>query len=420
MASNDPGSATTLPNDPDDHAGGVIPGLEEPDPTAATIEVDPLSAAIGQVSLAAYMSRWAKGVRSGNSSVLPVLGGLVVIVLIFQLQKSQNRENWSRRVGARRSAPRALSDGLEGSRIGKLVEVVRVCAYSRPDSLDWTGWVEVKRTDGTHVLIRTIERPLPRNGGKVRFVVCPLCQKPRRGLYGGRVNRTRTNSVLLTSWECRECIGLRYASEGVVHFACGPLPLCSKGSFLLSEKTPRVQSCWPYVFANPLDVKSKLGRKKEVTGMKMFEVQCRFQDRNEKQVESTVKLEASSLPGAVANASRQFVEGLDRKQRFGMNKDGLEIKAKSSGLEPRSLHKNRRKPPLAENSPGPSRYFFCGASRVSDWTIQFKHVRPSPGASHSDTRRIKNEDTWPLQSVIDYNHKSARNPRSSNTMLSRR
>jgi len=65
--------------------------------------------------------------------------------------------------------------------------------------------------------------------------------------------------------------------------------------------------------------------------MKTFEVQFRFQDRKEQQVESTVKLEASSLPGAVAKASRQFVKGLDRKQRFDMNKNGLEIKAKSSG-----------------------------------------------------------------------------------------
>jgi hypothetical protein len=65
--------------------------------------------------------------------------------------------------------------------------------------------------------------------------------------------------------------------------------------------------------------------------MKTFEVQFSFQDRKEQQVESTVKLEASSLPGAVAKASRQFVKGLDRKQRFDMNKNGLEIKAKFSG-----------------------------------------------------------------------------------------
>jgi len=65
--------------------------------------------------------------------------------------------------------------------------------------------------------------------------------------------------------------------------------------------------------------------------MKTFEVQFRYRDRNEAELESTVKLDASSLPGAVAKAARQFVKGLDRKQRFDMNKNGLEIAAKSAG-----------------------------------------------------------------------------------------
>jgi hypothetical protein len=65
--------------------------------------------------------------------------------------------------------------------------------------------------------------------------------------------------------------------------------------------------------------------------MKTFEVQFRFRDRNEATVESTVKVDASSLPGAVAKAAREFVKGLDRKQRFDMNKNGLEIKATSAG-----------------------------------------------------------------------------------------
>jgi len=65
--------------------------------------------------------------------------------------------------------------------------------------------------------------------------------------------------------------------------------------------------------------------------MKTFEVQFRYRDRNEAELESTVKLDASSLPGAVAKAARQFVKGLDRKQRFDMNKNGLEITAKSVG-----------------------------------------------------------------------------------------
>jgi hypothetical protein len=68
--------------------------------------------------------------------------------------------------------------------------------------------------------------------------------------------------------------------------------------------------------------------------MKSFEVKFRFQDRNEETVTSSVKVDASSLPGGVAKATREFVKGLDRKQRFDMNKSGLEILAKpSTGAE---------------------------------------------------------------------------------------
>ena len=62
--------------------------------------------------------------------------------------------------------------------------------------------------------------------------------------------------------------------------------------------------------------------------MKTFSVQLRYQDRSEGTVESTVSVDASSLPGAVAKAAREFVKGLDRKQKFDMNKSGLEITAK--------------------------------------------------------------------------------------------
>jgi hypothetical protein len=65
--------------------------------------------------------------------------------------------------------------------------------------------------------------------------------------------------------------------------------------------------------------------------MKSFEVQFRYQDRTAGTVESTVKVDASSLPGAVGKAVREFVKGLDRKQKFDMNKNGLEIAAKSLG-----------------------------------------------------------------------------------------
>jgi D-xylose transport system permease protein len=39
-------------------------------------------------SLPEYMRAWAKRIRGGETGLLPVLGGLVVIVIVFQSQKS--------------------------------------------------------------------------------------------------------------------------------------------------------------------------------------------------------------------------------------------------------------------------------------------------------------------------------------------
>jgi hypothetical protein len=71
--------------------------------------------------------------------------------------------------------------------------------------------------------------------------------------------------------------------------------------------------------------------------MKSFEVHFRYRDRNEETVQSKLKVEASSLPGGIAKATREFVKSLDRKQRFDMNKNGLEITAHNLGAaEPQS------------------------------------------------------------------------------------
>ena len=80
--------------------------------------------------------------------------------------------------------------------------------------------------------------------------------------------------------------------------------------------------------------------------MKTFEVSFRYQDRNNGPERSTVKQDASSLPGAIAKATRQFVKGLDRKKRFDMNKNGLEIKAVCVGTE-------KEPPTVADNTTTP-------------------------------------------------------------------
>src|ERR1700731_3963276 len=40
------------------------------------------------------------------------------------------------------------------------------------------GLVEIRRQDGTSNLIRVVSRPLPRNGGSARLLICPYCQIP--------------------------------------------------------------------------------------------------------------------------------------------------------------------------------------------------------------------------------------------------
>src|SRR6516165_803582 len=91
-------------------------------------------------------------------------------------------------------------------------EAVRVSAYSGPPSQ--FGWAEVKRSDGTRDRIRTLLRPLPRNGGKARLLICPFCKTPCRGLYGWELGGQHTSRVIGSNWGCRKCNLLRYASEG--------------------------------------------------------------------------------------------------------------------------------------------------------------------------------------------------------------
>ena len=101
-------------------------------------------------------------------------------------------------------------------------EVVRVFAYSEPPRefpVNWTGWVEIKRPDGTRDLIRTLSRPLPRNRGKARLLICPYCQTSRRGLYGWEPSGRFTNSVVRSTWGVPEmqratlCVGRRGAPD---------------------------------------------------------------------------------------------------------------------------------------------------------------------------------------------------------------
>ncbi len=66
--------------------------------------------------------------------------------------------------------------------------------------------------------------------------------------------------------------------------------------------------------------------------MNTYNVTLRYEDRQKGSEGRTIKIDASSIAGAIGKATREFVKSLDRKQRFDMNK-GLKIEAVRSTSE---------------------------------------------------------------------------------------
>jgi hypothetical protein len=60
--------------------------------------------------------------------------------------------------------------------------------------------------------------------------------------------------------------------------------------------------------------------------LKTYNVTLKYEDRKVGSEGWTIKVDASSIAGAIGKATREFVKSLDRKQRFDMNK-GLKIEA---------------------------------------------------------------------------------------------
>jgi hypothetical protein len=131
-------------------------------------------------------------------------------------------------------------------------EAVRIAPYYEAAGPDWTGAFEIKRHDGTRDFIRTLLRTLPRSRGRVRLLICPYCSIPRRGLYGWEPGGRFTNSVVRSTWGCRKCNLLRYASEGgaLVHHDRGALASLFE-SFCGPICSDRPEPWLPYVFTSP-------------------------------------------------------------------------------------------------------------------------------------------------------------------------
>ncbi len=128
-------------------------------------------------------------------------------------------------------------------RWGGLKEVVRLATpYTGSDWLN-SGWVELKRGDGSKVSIR-----LSHTANKT-MLICNSCQKPRCALYGWEINEGAHN-VNPAGWPCKACAGLSYASEGGALLIRRLLPELKRFSYLLRKPNP---GRWePLVFASPL------------------------------------------------------------------------------------------------------------------------------------------------------------------------
>jgi hypothetical protein len=57
-----------------------------------------------------------------------------------------------------------------------------------------------------------------------------------------------------------------------------------------------------------------------------YNVELKYDDRSGTSETKTIKVEATNIAGAIGRAVRDYVKGLDRKQRFDANK-GLHISA---------------------------------------------------------------------------------------------
>lgn len=112
--------------------------------------------------------------------------------------------------------------------------------------------VEIKRPDGNTVPVYLVWRRQP-HGGRSLLLRCSHCGKACRALYGAKVGDDgRFYVAVRANWECRECAGLRYSSEGgalIIRTRCGRL----RSLAAALGPAPRQEPWLPYVFASPMD-----------------------------------------------------------------------------------------------------------------------------------------------------------------------
>jgi hypothetical protein len=146
--------------------------------------------------------------------------------------------------------PREIPYLLMWRREGTVGEAVRVARERGADG-QWTGWIEIKRPNGWCTFARTTARPLP-CGGSAWLLVCPRCQRPCRALYGWTPGGEYTSSAQTSTWQCRTCARLSYASEGGALVSRGRGAIARLFEQALGPvRSPRPEPWEPLVFASP-------------------------------------------------------------------------------------------------------------------------------------------------------------------------
>ena len=77
------------PSDADPSATAVAAGLEAEAPAISPEEVTAASPEILANSVGEYFAAWGRRIRNGESGALPIIGGLIVIVIFFQVEESK-------------------------------------------------------------------------------------------------------------------------------------------------------------------------------------------------------------------------------------------------------------------------------------------------------------------------------------------
>ena len=132
------------------------------------------------------------------------------------------------------------------SRDGCTKEGIRVTRYG-------VDAIELKRSDGSVVVIYLVWRRLPRGGGRSLLLSCWRCVRPCRALYGAEVGDDgHFHVVQRADWECRKCAKLRYSSEGG-RLLIRPRRRLARllGRLNGPDRCQRPNAWFPYVFTSP-------------------------------------------------------------------------------------------------------------------------------------------------------------------------